>query len=72
MQSVLQLITAVPRRHDELRNFGLDVTLRLMYGSYSSIGASHGPGNVQMGYEDDRQVRNDVKAALMALDYIRE
>jgi len=66
-QCVLQLIKTTPLPHHELREFGIDVTLRLMYGSHTASGAVHGT-NSQMGFEEDREVRRDVKQALMILD----
>ena len=66
-QCVLQLIKTTPPRHHELREFGIDVTLRFMYGSHTASGAVHGT-NSQMGFEEDREVRGDVKQALLILD----
>jgi hypothetical protein len=73
IRSVLLLVKASPRRHGELREAGFDMTLRLMYGASVTAGTpSHPPGNSQMGYEEDPQVRAEVKKALMVLDFVRE
>jgi len=73
IRTVLLLVKASPRRHGELRDIGLDLTLRLMYGASVTAGTpSHPLGHSQMGYEEDQQVRAEVKKALMVLDFVRE
>ncbi|KZT44007.1 ARM repeat-containing protein [Sistotremastrum suecicum HHB10207 ss-3] len=70
---VLQLVKAIPRRHQELREHGIDHTLRLMHGGHGVKMDMHGPSTShQMGYEEDPQVRGDVKEALGALFFVRE
>ena len=74
-QCVLQLVKASPRRHHELREHGIDSTLRAMYSSphVTSVGSGgYGSNNSQMGYEEDKQVREDIKRALVELDFIQE
>jgi hypothetical protein len=71
IRTVLLLIKAQPRRHGELREAGFDITLRLMYGANVVAGAQSRSLSAQMGYEEDQQVRADVKKSLKELDFIR-
>lgn len=72
IRTVSLFVKANPRRHSELREAGIDKTLRLMYGANVSTGTmNNAMHNAQMGYEEDQQVRAEVKKSLMVLDFIR-
>jgi len=65
---VLQLAKN-PRSHKELRDIGIDSTLRHMCEYHGAISGSPGPLSHQMGVEDDIGVKDRALQALKLLDH---
>jgi len=66
---IVHLLSESPKRlHKEFRDAGIESTLRNMYGNgHTSLSGTPSSSGLQMGKEDDREVREYVSAALREL-----